>query len=293
MLSNIYKGVEVNISKSEIKELSKLQNNFLEFIKMLHDIMIENNIKYSLIWGSMIGAARHQGFIPWDDDMDIAMTLENYLKLKKIIELKNDNRIKIFDWNSKTFARSLVKIEFSKKGFKNNDYPNCALETNASVDIVVVVTAPKSNFKARYNILKTKILWTISLKLIPNVNKQIGSFKKKMLFWFLKPFIFLVPIKFVIRSVNKVIYKKYKSDRYYMPTSPFAYKLKFNYELNTIKKSMFNDVIDIKFENYKLLIMKDYDWVIKHAYSKGKCKIEDYDYKTLPPLQERKRTHNY
>lgn len=55
----------------------------------IHKICVDNNIKYSMIGGSLLGALRHQGFIPWDDDIDIAMTYDNYKKFMGIVKRMN------------------------------------------------------------------------------------------------------------------------------------------------------------------------------------------------------------
>ena len=57
-------------------ETKDLQNAILKVGKELYRICIENNIKYTMVGGTLLGAIRHQGFIPWDDDMDIGMTWE-------------------------------------------------------------------------------------------------------------------------------------------------------------------------------------------------------------------------
>ena len=65
-------------------ELRRLQ---IQAEKMLYDITQvceKNNLKYFLVFGTAIGAARHQGFIPWDDDIDIGMPYEDYIKFLKI-----------------------------------------------------------------------------------------------------------------------------------------------------------------------------------------------------------------
>lgn len=68
----------------EPQTLSNLQATELEILEKIKEICDLNNIGYCLIYGSLIGAVRHQGFIPWDDDMDIAMFRDDYEKFKVI-----------------------------------------------------------------------------------------------------------------------------------------------------------------------------------------------------------------
>ena len=67
--------------KSEIKEL---QNYTLEILLQIDEFCRQNDITYYLAEGTMLGAVRHNGFIPWDDDVDIMMTRENYDKFIKL-----------------------------------------------------------------------------------------------------------------------------------------------------------------------------------------------------------------
>lgn len=64
--------------------LREIQLAELEMLKLLDKICKENNLKYSMIGGTMLGAIRHKGFIPWDDDIDVYMPLEDVRKLQKI-----------------------------------------------------------------------------------------------------------------------------------------------------------------------------------------------------------------
>ena len=70
----------------------KLQLKILEIVKVIDKICIDNNIEYYLIYGSVLGAVRHKGFIPWDDDFDIGMTYENYIKFQEVCDEQLDTK---------------------------------------------------------------------------------------------------------------------------------------------------------------------------------------------------------
>ena len=65
--------------------LSKLQSRLTDLLQKVHLICVENGIHYTMMGGTLIGALRHQGFIPWDDDIDIGMPYEDYKKFISIV----------------------------------------------------------------------------------------------------------------------------------------------------------------------------------------------------------------
>ncbi|MEG0290920.1 MAG: LicD family protein, partial [Erysipelotrichaceae bacterium] len=58
--------------------LAQMQGRMLVVMKKIHEICEKHNLKYWLVYGSLLGAIRHEGFIPWDDDMDIMMPRKDF-----------------------------------------------------------------------------------------------------------------------------------------------------------------------------------------------------------------------
>ncbi len=70
-----------NIQPSILRELQKVE---LDILKKFDSVCRKYDIQYCLFWGTMLGAVRHSGFIPWDDDIDVGMTRVDYEKLRAV-----------------------------------------------------------------------------------------------------------------------------------------------------------------------------------------------------------------
>ena len=66
-------------------QLRELQLRQLEMLKFLDEVCRKHDLKYWLSYGTCLGAIRHGGFIPWDDDIDVEMPRTDYIKLQKIL----------------------------------------------------------------------------------------------------------------------------------------------------------------------------------------------------------------
>lgn len=98
----------MNKKKINLEEQKKILVELLAYITKICD---ENNIKYSLIGGSLIGAIRHKGIIPWDDDIDIILMPKEYDKLISTLTKINDKRYVLFNpENNKEYFYPFAKL---------------------------------------------------------------------------------------------------------------------------------------------------------------------------------------
>ena len=94
----------------ENKELNKLQKELLSMMKEIDKICKENKIEYFILGGTFIGAVRHTGFIPWDDDIDIAMDRKNYDKFLNIVKEKLPSNMKLYHYKEEEAFAHWAKI---------------------------------------------------------------------------------------------------------------------------------------------------------------------------------------
>lgn len=130
------------MDKNEIlSKIRDVQMSILKVAKEIHKICEENGIKYIMMGGTFIGAIRHKGFIPWDDDIDFGMTYDQYQKFIKVIKNMNHPWI-VFDIPSidnKEYANLFIKAYDKNTTFIEHDKPNDI--RGVFVDIFPVVYA--------------------------------------------------------------------------------------------------------------------------------------------------------
>lgn len=135
------------------EKLNILHDKLLEIFLYVKSVCDDNDLEYALIAGSALGAIRHKGFIPWDDDLDIALKREDYNKLIKILRDDKDSIYFIQGiFNEEKYFLPFVKVRKKNTIFKEAMYPDIYKENGIFIDIFPLDDVIKPNsfiFKLR------------------------------------------------------------------------------------------------------------------------------------------------
>lgn len=108
-----------------------------EILKYIDQLCKKNNITYFLAYGTLLGAVRHKGFIPWDDDADVLMYTDDYFKFIKLVEEDNKYQALCIENNNgwdagflkvndpKTCLKEINKSEYEIRGVAVDVFPMC------------------------------------------------------------------------------------------------------------------------------------------------------------------------
>ena len=253
-----------NEQKDEYK-LKKLQNKILEIVVYFDNFCKDNNITYFLMGGSALGAMRHNGFIPWDDDFDVFMDFNNYQKLLKCIDKIDKKRFHFQIQNSYEQPYYFSKLRMNGTTFlddyKKNDIK---IHQGIFIDIMCLYNVPKSKFKQKCQYYAAALLKTKALVVYGYNTKSI---KKKVL-------LFLANI-IVNKYTRKLIYdyvKKYNNQET-ESLGHFFGRAKFNnsiYPKNCFLKQKY-----VNFEKLSLPVPNGVEEYLKIRYGENYMQMPD------------------
>ena len=258
---------------THMKELSigEVKNMQIDIMNKIHDFCVSNGINYSLAWGTMLGAVRHKGFIPWDDDIDIMMPRKDYDQLAKGIEqVYNDLWVQSFE-TDKTYWYAHSKVV--RKGTK---YTKFGHSSGVHIDVFIWEELPirkeelHSYFK-KWCKINTLIWKTTNVPIKEGENKMIYQLKK-----LIKKVIYPSRSS-VIQMYNSFFHQVKEDELFYYWFQKADGKLMFL----TIKD--FQDTILMPFEMEHYYCISQYDLFLKQRFG---------NYMQLPPEEERVLTHN-
>ena len=254
------------------EQLKKLQGIELELLLEFDRICRKGNIRYTLTGGTLLGAVRHGGFIPWDDDADVSMLRCEYEKFREACETELGEQFYFQDMrNTEGYRWGYGKLR--KKGtlFLRENQEHMPYEQGVFIDIFPRDGVPDAPFKRKIHKFKCfcvrKTLWS-------EVGKIAHSNKGKRV-WF----------GILSRIAGNRIYKIY--DRLVERSNRKSTKLVRNLtfpvpnDKDGYLRSWYDESTELEFEGHKFMVNKSYkDWLEQ----------EFGDYMTLPP-QEKRKTH--
>ena len=267
---------------SDDQNLRKIQESCLNILKYFDELCNKNGLTYYLCGGTLLGAIRHKGFIPWDDDADVVMPRDDYEKLIQIANNQLDIKYELQHFslvNNKTDIRThhiqIVDktIPLIRKWTKEETiiYP--------WIDILPLDGMPNNSIKRNLHYIHYRF-WHYCMQLSMfdqniNINKERNILEKLIILFINKVKIGHNWDTIAIMNKMKTIASKYPFDYGdWICSFCGVYKRK-----EILKRSIFETRILVDFEDSKFYCMKDYDKDLKNYYG---------DYMILDAKQTRK-----
>lgn len=234
----------------------------------------DNNINYSLCWGTMIGAIRHKGFIPWDDDIDLMMQRDDY---NRFLSVYNDPNYEVYTpLRNKNCIQVLTKISNKNTIVFFNNYPRKSL-FGLWISIFPYDNAPDDNMKS-WEKKRTRLLNLYHIKTVRYLSTDSLLIKiVKFLLKTIVPYSSFTLAKKIEKHLslfNQLITKNICIwDNGYGFTKFFYFPTK-----------LFENYEEVEFGGVKCKIIKGYDEFLRMYYG---------DYMQLPPVEKQVPSHDY
>ncbi len=248
--------------------LTDLQNVELEILLEIDRICKKHSIRYFLLAGTLLGAVRHKGFIPWDDDVDICMPMHDYKKFCKIArtELKKE----YFLQNSDTdySDRWFAKVRKNNTTFIEKGYEKSPIHQGVWVDVFPLVGVHNDK-KALDKATKSA---TTAKKLLSKRFAAMGDFKSLSKEKKLLKFVPVCVTRAIARFIMSVTFKKHGNYECccYLWGDP---KIRARFP-----SGLFDELCEVEFEGHMFPAPKRWDEYLTIEYG---------DYMTPPPPEKR------
>ncbi|MBR2666400.1 MULTISPECIES: LicD family protein [Methanobrevibacter] len=257
------------------KILNHLQELELMILKDFIKICEENDLTYYMYAGSLLGAIRHNGFIPWDDDLDVIMFRDDFERFKKIFIASNNDKYELLcNETNEDYFHLLAKLMLKGTKFEEPWVSQVDFHIGINMDIFVLDDLAEEGFKRNYQLKKSfwynklMIMSKIKLDNLPIVTKVITHAGYHILNLFR-----INPSTLNRKCLNFL--KKYKN-----PNATHVFDISATAEEypQIFRKEDFKSVTRVKFEDIEVNAPINYDYILKSLYG---------DYMQLPPEEDR------
>jgi len=261
---------------SNIRNLQLVE---LEILKEIVAICDANSVKYYMIGGTFLGAIRHKGFIPWDDDIDIAMPRDDYEKFLNIANSKLPEHIKVenFITNPK-YQYYITRVQNINTKVIEKRIGNAQKWTHASVDIFPIDGTPNNKCLRKWHYFKVlthRMLMSLCYKdSIDRERKR--SLKERLLLKIMES----LPIGKIFdankekHKIDKLLKKQKIENSNFIGTIMGAYRTR-----EIVPRNYFGDGAFYEFEELKFRGPSMYNDYLNHMYG---------DYMKIPPIEAQK-----
>ena len=254
------------------------KNAQMDLLTELDRICKKHHIRYFLVGGTLIGAIRHDGFIPWDDDIDVGLLREDCERLRKACEEDLDPQYFLHDWDMDPASPH----PFYKLKIRGTHYPETLAAKSEMndciyIDVFAYDNAPDSKLLRKLHSLQTYILRKILL-LRCDFDLSGGRMGRKLLYGTLK-------CLSRIRSVEgwKKTYTRIQQKYNHKPTEKVVnLGGAYCYDRESTYRAYVETTVPHSFEGKEFEIPQGYDAFLRNCYG---------DYMQLPPEEQRVGKH--
>ncbi len=257
--------------------LRKVQLVQLEIAKEIKRVCKENDIRYFLTAGTLLGAVRHKGFIPWDDDLDIGMLQEDYDKFCQIAPNALSSKYQLVNWQTDSYCGVPIG-KVCKKGTIFQESKSYSGNTNGIyADIIVYHNAPVDSKSQQHLIDKLNVLERLILMKShyrPWLENGKINYRKRLMY---------LPIQLLsCFFTRKGLINKHISITQAHPKTDFLYGQLGPRRVPIFKRSWFEKTHEVVFEDTTFAIFDGAENYLRAGYG---------DYMQLPPEKERENRH--
>lgn len=263
-------------AKSDLKIISPAEQKqiMLDMLKFVDEICRKNNIEYSLIGGSLIGAIRHNGFIPWDDDLDIILTKENYENLKKILDVES-GRYQTLKPGKGGEQFSYIKLIDTYTQIEEGRSQKLIPDYGVYIDIFCFYPISDDYAKRRRCYKKIELL--VSLIARRRLDFTNLSLRRNLMRLGKNLISSCIGYKNIGKMFNKILTSCPESE-YVISNWPV-----YGFDKEIFAKKNTEKYVDAKFEDLTIMIFKDYDAILRVTFD---------DYMKFPPKSMRIAKHD-
>ena len=247
----------------------------VDILKYIDELCKKNNLTYFMIGGTLLGAVRHKGFIPWDDDVDIGLLREDYEKLIAVLQREKPNRYALVE-NSVTRNCYLANAKVFDKNTLLREDIDGACDIGVNVDVFPLDYIADDVKKSYDNYTKQSFFEELVSLKSRNYRTQKSSVKKlAVLFLKIIPFNITFVTRKRIKRCEQLISK---SKSQWVSNFYGAWGIK-----EVVPSYIFSEVVQLEFEGNFFSAPAKYDEYLKYVYG---------NYMQLPPVEDRVTHHS-